>query len=223
MEAALASIRETSLPLLATAPPRRNFSALACHGFPRHKQIAMETEKDAAKLIVAIAERGDRDAFAALFDHYAPRIKTFLLRRGAGEHLAEDMAQEAMLSVWRKAGSFDEGRATASAWIFTSARNLGIDQFRREQRAAATGHLDLLDTDNPDRPDDLLLDHDMDTHVRTALGQVPPDQRRVVELSFFEGKAHGEISEALGIPLGTVKSRLRLAFGRLRKLLDGLS
>ena len=179
--------------------------------------------KDAARLIAAIAAHGDRDAFAALFDHYAPRIKTFLIRRGAGQDLAEDLAQEAMLSVWRKAGSFDAERATASAWIFTIARNLGIDHFRREQRTAATDHRQLVDPEDPARPDDLLIDHDTDTRVRNALRQLPPDQRRVVELSFFEGKAHGEISTVLDIPLGTVKSRLRLAFGRLRDLLDGLS
>jgi len=184
--------------------------------------MAMES-KDAAKLIAAIAGQGDREAFATLFDHYAPRIKAFLMRRGAGEELAEDLAQEAMLSVWRKARSFDADRATASAWIFTIARNLGIDQFRREQRAAAIDHRQLVDPEDPARPDDLLIDHDTDTRVRNALGQLPPDQRRVVELSFFEGKAHGEISTVLDIPLGTVKSRLRLAFGRLRDLLDTLS
>lgn len=184
--------------------------------------MAMES-RDAARLIAAIAEQGDQAAFAELFDHYAPRIKTFLMRRGAGEDLAEDLAQEAMLSVWRKANSFDVERATASAWIFTIARNLGIDQFRREQRAAATDHRELLDMEDPARPDDLVIDHDMDTRVRKALAQLPLDQRRVVQLSFFEGKAHGEISATLDIPLGTVKSRLRLAFGRLRDLLDGLS
>jgi RNA polymerase sigma-70 factor, ECF subfamily len=209
----------------APAAPVRlgNGSRLACGGFARHNWVVIETNDEAAALIEAIALNGDRDAFEELFDHYAPRIKTFLIIRGAGERLAEDLAQEAMLSVWRKAASFDRTRATASAWIFTIARNLGIDHFRRDQRAKSAAYLEAADAESPARPDDILIGNDIDEHVRTALLRLRPEQLKVVELSFYEGKAHGEISETLNIPLGTVKSRLRLAFGRLRELLDELS
>lgn len=174
-------------------------------------------------LIEAIAQRRDRDAFGALFDFYAPRIKTFLMKRGANADVAEDLAQEALLLVWRRASTFDPSKASASTWIFTIARNLRIDQFRREQRMAKNDDVELVDSDGPPRPDELLTASDSGEHVRDALRQLPPDQLRVVELSFFEGRAHGEIASLLELPLGTVKSRLRLAFGRLRSLLGDLT
>ena len=206
------------------SPPFRRAQILVRgRGKPMHNRPGMEREHLSNGLIRAVAERRDREAFCALFDHYAPRIKTFMMGRGAGADVAEDLAQEALLIVWRKAASFDPARATASAWIFTIARNLRIDQFRRDQKAATNAHLDMVEPEGPDRPDHILGALDSDKHVRTALKQLPAEQLRIVELSFFEGKAHGEISEFLDIPLGTVKSRLRLAFGRLRDLLGDLT
>jgi RNA polymerase sigma-70 factor (ECF subfamily) len=181
------------------------------------------TGREFGALIEAIAEKRDRGAFGALFDFYAPRIKTFLMKRGASADVAEDLAQEALLLVWRRASTFDPSKASASTWIFTIARNLRIDQFRREQRMAKNDDIELVDSDEPPRPDELLVTADSSKHVRDALRQLPPDQLRVVELSFFEGKAHGEIASLLELPLGTVKSRLRLAFGRLRSLLGDLT
>jgi RNA polymerase sigma-70 factor (ECF subfamily) len=198
----------------------RGDSWLVRSGFAWHGWAVIKTSDDAAALIEAIAKHGDRQAFEGLFGHYAPRIKTFLIRRGAGERLAEDLAQEAMLSVWRKAAAFDRTRATASAWIFAIARNLGIDHFRRDQRARSSAYLDPSEEESPARPDDILIGSDVDEQVRNALMRLPPEQLKVVQLSFYEGKAHAEISEVLNVPLGTVKSRLRLAFGRLRQLLD---
>jgi len=201
---------------------RREPLRLAKHGFGRHNCIKMETNQDSSALIEVVANKRDREAFGALFDHFAPRIKTFTIRRGASDAVAEDLAQEALLIVWRKAATFDPARASASAWIFTIARNLRIDQFRRDQRAASNTHLDMVEPDEPARPDQIIVGQDNDDHVRSALKRLPAEQLRVIQLSFFEGKAHGEIAQALNIPLGTVKSRLRLAFTRLRDLLDEL-
>jgi RNA polymerase sigma-70 factor (ECF subfamily) len=168
---------------------------------------------DWARLISAIATDQDRGAFAELFEYFAPRIKAFMQRSGLGEAAAEELAQEALLAVWRKAGLFDPASAGAAAWIFTIARNLRIDAYRREQRGGLTGTSDV----------DLEFQVDDAPRVRAALSQLSADQVRVVELSFFEEKAHAEIAELLGIPLGTVKSRLRLAMSRLRNLLSELS
>lgn len=181
------------------------------------------TGREFGALIEAIAQRRDRKAFVDLFDFYAPRIKTFLMKRGTSADVAEELAQEALLVVWRRASTYDSSKASASTWILTIARNLRIDQFRREQRMAKNDDVELNDADEPPRPDELLVASDSDKHVRDALRQLPPDQLRVVELSFFEGKAHGEIASLLQLPLGTVKSRLRLAFGRLRGLLGDLT
>ena len=168
-------------------------------------------------LIVAIAERGDRSAFATLFNHFAPRVKSYMLRLGADAQLAEELAQETMLTVWRRADGFDPARAAASTWIFTIARNLRIDAARRGQRMK---HDDPFDESiAPDLPDAILSAAQDETRVASAIGQLPQDQARVIREAFFSDKPHSEIAAELGLPLGTVKSRLRLAMARLRGLL----
>jgi RNA polymerase sigma-70 factor (ECF subfamily) len=174
---------------------------------------------DPAQWLRAIAARGDRAAFAALFAHYAPRIKALLMRSGATAEAAEDFAQETLLAVWRKAGLYDPQRASASAWIYTIARNLRIDRLRQDKRAKLLAVYDTLESEAPERPDDLLDNSQRDGRVRTALAELPAEQARIVQLSFVEGRAHGDIAKLLNLPLGTVKSRLRLAMNRLRHLL----
>jgi len=177
-------------------------------------------------LVSAIAKRQDRAAFSALFEFFAPRIKAFMLRSGASEARAEELAQETMLAVWRKAALFDPASAGAAAWIFTIARNLRIDAHRRERRGGMIETSDVeieFQIDDSPQPDALLATTQSEERVRSALTKLSDDQMRVVELSFFEEKAHAEIAQALNIPLGTVKSRLRLAMGRLRNLLSELS
>lgn len=174
----------------------------------------------AAQWIVAVARRQDRTAFAALFDFYAPRLKTMLIRMGAGAEAAEDVAQDTLLAVWRKAALYDPQRATASAWIYAIARNLRIDRLRRDGRAKLFALYETLETqDEPERPDGSFDAAQDEARVRTALRELPEEQVRVVQLSFFEGRAHGDIAKLLELPLGTVKSRLRLAMNRLRNLL----
>ena len=174
-------------------------------------------------LIEAIAARQDREAFGALFDFYAPRVKAFLMKSGVAAAQADDFAQDALLAVWRKASQFDRSRANASAWIFTIARNLRIDALRRDKRAS-TLTLDASDgPDDPALPDFELEAAQREQRVRAAMKHLSSDQIRVVELSFFQGKAHGDIAQELKLPLGTVKSRVRLALKRLRELLVDLS
>ena len=176
-----------------------------------------------ARLIEAVASRRDRTAFASLFGFYAPRIKGFLMRTGSAAEFAEEIAQETMLSVWRKADTFDAARASASTWVYTIARNLRIDRLRHERGVSAHTFYEVLARDDPERPDDALEWAQRGDHVRLAIRELPGDQLAVVRLSFFEDKAHGDIARILGIPLGTVKSRLRLAMAKLRERLDELS
>lgn len=178
-----------------------------------------------SRLIEAVAIAQDRAAFAALFEHFAPRVKMFMLRFGANEASAEEVAQETLLAVWRKAALFDPASVGAAAWIFTIARNLRIDALRREQRGGPRDDDTDLEqyVDDSPPPDSRLAAAQYEQRVRTAMAQLSDDQMRVVELSFFEEKAHAEIAEQLQIPLGTVKSRLRLAMARLRTLLGDLS
>jgi RNA polymerase sigma-70 factor, ECF subfamily len=177
-------------------------------------------------LIEAVAVRQDRSAFASLFEYFAPRIKAYMHRSGASETNAEELAQETMLMVWRKAALFDPASTGASAWIFTIARNLRIDAHRRASRGGMTEAVDValeFQVDERPQPDLQMAASQSEQRVRTALAQLSPEQMHVVELSFYEDKAHAEIAQMLGIPLGTVKSRLRLAMNRLRNLLSELS
>jgi len=173
-------------------------------------------------LIVAIASAGDRDAFAVLFKHFAPRLKAFAIRQGAGATSAEELMQEAMLSVWRKAHTFDPKRATASTWVFTILRNKRIDLLRREHRP----EVDIEDV--PERASEAAsADDDYQVQqtrelLRVAMEDLPADQVEVLQKAFFEDKSHSVVAEELNLPLGTVKSRIRLALSRMRsKLPEG--
>jgi RNA polymerase sigma-70 factor (ECF subfamily) len=177
-------------------------------------------EFDPVRLIARVASKQDRGAFAELFQHYAPRVKAMMMRRGANSDRAEDLAQETLLRLWRKAAQFDPDRASASAWVFAIARNVSVDLARRDGRAAAW-LLEQEETEehDPDQPEQHLIMVEREEIVRSTIAMLPSDQLRVIRMSFFDGLAHAEISEVLGIPLGTVKSRIRLALQRLR---DGL-
>ncbi len=177
---------------------------------------------DPNRMIAAIARSGDRDAFAALFDHFAPRVKGLLMRGGAPAELAEEVAQETLLAVWRKAALFDPAKASASTWIATIARNLRIDIARRETRSRLSQVYEILDEEAPEQPDAMLSGAERDARVRAAMTQLSPDQYRVVELAFIEGFSHQDVANRLAIPLGTVKSRLRLALSHLRGRLEDL-
>jgi RNA polymerase sigma-70 factor (ECF subfamily) len=170
--------------------------------------------------VLAIARGRDRAAFVALYEYYAPRLKSYLLRLGAAD-AAEEMAQETMLMVWRKATQFDPQRASAGTWIFTIARNLYIDRKRKERRPEIDPSDPMLVSDNDPAADTALAMRQSEHLVRAALATLPPEQAQVIELSFFADKAHAVIAAELKLPLGTVKSRLRLAMARLRAGLDG--
>lgn len=179
------------------------------------------TAMDGSALLAAIAARGDREAFARLFAHFAPRVKGYLMRLGLPDARAEELAQETMLTVWRRAEQFDPATDGAAAWIFTIARNLRVDAARRDR---VMPRLELLAEEPPPPPsaDAAIQSAQHTERVRAALARLPDEQAEVVRLSFFDDRPHAEIERALGIPLGTVKSRLRLAMARLRALLDDM-
>ncbi len=183
--------------------------------------VVTGTESDLfAELMERIATRGDRAAYATLFDHYAPRVKGYLARLGLEPGRAEDLAQEVMVAVWRKAGSFDRGKATVSTWIFRIARNRRIDLFRRERTAALDPDDPQLSPDALPQPDAGLESSERELQVAAALADLPVEQRDMVRAAFYEDLTHSEIAERFGLALGTVKSRLRLAFEKLRVRLE---
>lgn len=165
-------------------------------------------------LLARIALR-DRAAFAVLFGRWAGRVKGFIARSGVSLAEADEAAQEVMLQVWRRAETFDPCRAAAATWIYAIARNRRVDMARRRRPEP--------DPDDPQfRPDPepggfaLRAAAERDGAVRAALAGLGPEQLEVVRLAFYEGLSHAEVAQALALPLGTVKSRLRLAMARLR-------
>lgn len=173
-------------------------------------------------LIAAIARSADRDAFATLFDQFAPRVKGYLIKGGASAELAEEVAQETLLTVWRKAAQFDPQKASAATWIVTIARNLRIDIARRETRSRLRDIYEIIEEEGPEQPDAALSGVQRESRVREAMTELSKDQYRVVELAFIEGCSHQDVAKRLSIPLGTVKSRLRLALSHLRGKLEDL-
>lgn len=209
------------------APSNRGLSRSG-HSFHRNRSEVLQNEepspeKDAPPdwnaVLCAVADQ-DRAAFAALFAHFAPRVKSYMLRLGSDNMQAEELAQEALATVWRKADRYDPGRAAASTWIFTIARNLRIDAFRRRNHPEPDPNDPALVPDQPVSADTLVSRKQDAARIRTALAELPEEQREVLHLSFFDDQTHTEISDTLGIPLGTVKSRIRLAFGRIRTMLE---
>jgi len=197
-------------------------SAMLAAGGPASLQGRMDGQEEALDIYVrdllAIARNQDRAAFARLFGHFGPRVKSYLLRLGADQAQAEDLTQEVMLTVWRKAPSYDPKLAGPSTWIFAIARNRRIDALRREKRAQ-------LDSDDPAlQPEaDALPDRTLDAgrweaRLSQALRELPQEQAQMLKLAYYEDRSHGDIAQSLRLPLGTVKSRLRLAIGRLRTM-----
>lgn len=171
-----------------------------------------------ADLLARVAHRQDTDAFATLFEHFAPRVKAFLIKSGADPALAEECAQDVMVTVWNKAAQFDPSRASVATWVFTIARNRRIDMLRRDRRPEPED-LPWGPEPEPDQVDALVLQQESERLI-TALAELPERQRVMIERAYFGDLTHNEIAEETGLPLGTIKSRIRLALERLRHSLS---
>jgi len=166
--------------------------------------------------LVAVGQHQDRRAFIALFEHYAPRIKSFLMKGGMSPEQAEELAQETMLTVWNRAESYDPRQAGAGTWIFTIARNKKVDLIRRTRRPEYDSSDPLLVADNADLPGETLNREQETAIIARSLQSLPAEQADLVRKAFFEDKTHSVIALETKLPLGTVKSRIRLALERLR-------
>lgn len=164
--------------------------------------------------VARIRDHQDQTAFAELFRHFAPRIKAFLMKSGAEATMAEECAQEVMATLWRKAHMFDPSRASVATWIFTIARNRRIDALRKQRRPEPE-ELTWGPEAEPDQEDVLTLQQES-KQLRRALTELPDAQRELIERAYFGDLSHSEIAAQTGLPLGTIKSRIRLALDRLR-------
>lgn len=183
------------------------------------RQTDADKVPDMCELLCAVGERSDIEAYESLFRHFAPRVKAYMARMGGDSQLAEELMQETMIAVWNKAERFDPSKGAVSTWIFTIARNLRIDAFRREKRP------DFDPSDPAFVPDDVApADAELDARqsseqLHQAIAALPQEQAELLKLSFFEDQSHSAIAARLDLPLGTVKSRMRLAFDKLRAAL----
>ncbi|MCR9111626.1 MAG: sigma-70 family RNA polymerase sigma factor [Rhodobacteraceae bacterium] len=169
---------------------------------------------DWAQIIARVRDDKDKQAFAILFEHFAPRVKAFLMRSGADPSMAEECAQEVMATLWQKAHLFDPARASASTWIFTIARNRRIDAIRKQKRPDPED-LPWGPEEEPDQADILVLQQESEK-LGEAIASLPDKQKELIEKAYFGDLSHSEIAAETGLPLGTIKSRIRLALDRLR-------
>jgi len=171
-----------------------------------------------AALVARIAA-ADRLAFADLYRQFQPRLRAYLRRLGADRALADELVQETMLQVWRRAGTFDSRQSSVATWVFTIARNKRIDVFRREKRPEIDPEDPAWQPD-PEPAADVAFDASRrEARLKAAIADLPPEQAEMLRRAFFDDLSHTEIAEATGLPLGTVKSRVRLALSRLRRAL----
>ncbi len=180
----------------------------------------LTSHSEHAALAAAVAERRDREAFTRLFDYYTPRLEAYLVRLGSDSASAEEIAQDALATLWRKAHLFDADKSSLATWLYRIARNRRIDMLRRDRAS-------IIEPEDPvfDAADGTDIEGQVDIQqreeaVRAALNHLPQEQLVLVRLAFFDGLTHIQISERTGLPLGTVKSRIRLAFTRLRRSLE---
>ncbi len=195
----------------------RGAAAMGEVGLTRMTQTRGRATVEWVDHVVRIRDARDEAAFAELFAHFAPRVKAFLKRSGADDGLAEECAQEVMATLWMKAHLFDPARASVSTWVFTIARNRRIDALRRQRRPEPED-LPWGPEAEPQQDDMLALQQDSE-RLAEALRALPEKQRYLIERAYFGELSHGEIAEETGLPLGTIKSRIRLALDRLRHAL----
>lgn len=186
----------------------------------RRVDVTKNETTDHHELLELIALNRDKEAFEQLFVHFAPKIKALMMKQSSDADAAEDLMQETMLTVWNKADKFSKYRGSVSAWIFTIARNKRIDGYRKQGTKHYLDIEDLELSDDAIDSEEQVISNERDRMVSDISKSLPPEQKEIIEMSFVNELSQTEISKTLGIPLGTVKSRMRLAYKKLRKSVE---
>ncbi|MBE7636617.1 sigma-70 family RNA polymerase sigma factor [Sneathiella sp. P13V-1] len=180
------------------------------------------TAQELDQLLGQVAESSDQASFRKLFDAIAPRLKSFLRTQTRDDGEIEVILQETMLKVWRRAETFDRNKSSAVTWIYTVARNVKIDRLRKMSRPEPDPNDPSFIPAPVEDAEQMVNRQQQGDLLRKAVSILPEGQKEIIMLAFFEEKPHSEIAEILGVPLGTVKSRIRLAFGKIRNELERL-
>ncbi|MCT4373457.1 sigma-70 family RNA polymerase sigma factor [Yangia mangrovi] len=186
----------------------------------KESRVTPAERSEQTQWLLAVRDQRDREAFGRLFDFFAPRLKAMLIRGGLRDGSAEDVVQDVMISVWNKASQFDPHRAEASAWIYRIARNRQIDLYRRKPLPEPE-LLQEPESSEPDAPQILAMEQEA-AQLREALQKLRPEQIEALRHAYMDELPHSEISRITGLPLGTIKSRIRLGLDRLRRDLTDL-
>ena len=198
---------------------------LSCINYKQEKTYKVlkpaAKDQELTTLINLIATRKDKSAFSSLFKLVGPRIKGYLMKLGSNDIVAEDLLQEVMLTVWRKSETFDRNKAAVSTWLFTIARNKRIDMLRKEIRPQLDPNDPMLTPNQEDSADNIYDSKQESIKITDAIKMLPEEQSKLIKMTYYEDKSHSIIAKELKMPLGTVKSRIRLASTRLKKLLEG--
>ncbi|MBC8718574.1 sigma-70 family RNA polymerase sigma factor [Ochrobactrum sp. Marseille-Q0166] len=185
-----------------------------------NERTASENQPSLEELMLAVSSRRDVDAFEVIFKHFAPRVKAYMAKLSADTQTAEELMQETMITVWNKADQFDFSKGALSTWIFTIARNQRVDALRRARRPEFDPTDPAFVPDEEQPADMRIVDRQSASQLRAAMADLPKEQSTLLELAYFEESTHSAIAKKLNLPIGTVKSRLRLAFSKLRAALE---
>ncbi len=178
------------------------------------------TENDLGNYLRDIGENQDRIAFSNIFKHFAPRLKSFFVKLGCSEVQAEEIIQEVMIAVWTKSSTYDKSKSSVSTWIYTIAKNKRIDKIRKETKHNTVESDESLEIPVPSVQEEQLLSSEVTEKIHHSLQFLPKEQAELLKLSYFYEKTHSDIAKDLSLPLGTVKSRIRLALSKMKNLVE---
>jgi len=170
--------------------------------------------------IELIGKNQDKSAFSSIFKYFAPRLKSFLVKAGSTDMQAEEVIQEVMIAIWTKANTYDSNKSSVSTWVYTIARNKRIDKIRKEKRHYLSESDEGLEVPVDSTQEKEIFSAQISNSLKGYMSNLPEEQSMLLKLSYFYNKTHADISEELKIPLGTVKSRIRLALAKMRHLVE---
>ncbi len=184
------------------------------------KKASDATDVELSNYLKDIGESQDKSAFSSIFKYFAPRLKSFFVKLGCSDSQAEEIIQEVMIAVWTKSKTYDGTKSSVSTWIYTIAKNKRIDKIRKEKKHNIVESDESLEIPTASKQEEQLLSTELNEKIQHSLQFLPKEQAELLKLSYFYEKTHTDIAKDLCLPLGTVKSRIRLALSKMKNLVE---